>query len=230
MSQLDPPLRRSLPPLPRRMRSLPVDPRGYPVPFFVGRLTPDGPLDFRIADRAKFAACVNDRRCWLCGQALGRWTTFVTGPMCTINRVSAEPPCHYECALFAAQACPFLSLPKSKRNDSGIPSDDADLRPPGEFIKGNPGITALWSTQAPYALVEVDRGVLFRMPTFERLEWWTEGRPATEAEALAAITKGVAMLRAACVLDSTEAAFELEQFMIEGAIRYPMLATVLADG
>jgi hypothetical protein len=38
-----------------------------------------------------------------------RWS-FVVGPMCGINRNSAEPPSHKECAQWSARNCPFLSV------------------------------------------------------------------------------------------------------------------------
>jgi len=47
--------------------------------------------------------CVRHKRCWLCGQPLGKFMCFVVGPMCAINKTSAEPPSHRDCALYAVQ-------------------------------------------------------------------------------------------------------------------------------
>ena len=41
-----------LPPMPSRIAALPVDERGYPVPWFVAWI--DGKPEFRCADPAKF--------------------------------------------------------------------------------------------------------------------------------------------------------------------------------
>lgn len=221
-------LRKGLPPVPARMQSLPVDARGYPVPFFVW--WQDGVPDFRVFDRSRWDQCIKKHLCWLCGQQMhGRWTSFVVGPMCTVNRTTGEPPCHHDCAVFAATACPFLTLPKSKRNDSGLEGKEV-RSPPGEFLKHNPGIVAIWSTKRPYALMQVDTGILIRMPYFDQLEWYTQGRVATEDEALAAVRNGVHFLREASLADGQESIDGLEEWMREGAARYPLLQQVLLEG
>src|SRR5688500_69447 len=108
-----------LPPIPSAIAKLTRDERGYPVPWFVSWL--DGKPEFRVADASKFRLALRERRCWVCGERTKRrkdnWPdlTFVLGPMCTITRTTAEPPCHFECAEFSAMACPFLSMPKAKR-------------------------------------------------------------------------------------------------------------------
>ena len=93
-------LRPGLPPLPRRMRTLPIDERGYPVPWFVQWFLPDGSgaapgvgkPDFRVADGYKRESAVKHRLCWLCGGKLGRQFAFVIGPMCAINFALFRPP------------------------------------------------------------------------------------------------------------------------------------------
>src|SRR5215467_3774641 len=100
-------LKSSLPPLPKRMLALPIDGRGYPVPWFVAWIR--GEPDFRVIKPGGAEIAYHRNLCWLCGQRLGTYKTFVIGPMCTLNRVSAEPPSHRDCAEFAAKACPFLT-------------------------------------------------------------------------------------------------------------------------
>src|SRR4030095_12652609 len=78
--------------MPSRMAKLPRDARGYPVPRFVSWY--DGKPDFRIADTRYLEHCFRARTCWLCGELLGRYLAFVIGPMCAVNRTTAEPPCH----------------------------------------------------------------------------------------------------------------------------------------
>src|SRR6266702_1368914 len=107
-------LRPNLPPVPRNMRELPIDQRGYPVPYFVQWI--NGVPDFRISNRGVVDPCVVCKLRWICGKPLGsRLLAFTIGAMCAINRISAEPPQHPECSEFAARACPFLSVPKMKR-------------------------------------------------------------------------------------------------------------------
>src|SRR5262245_54991717 len=113
-------LRPDLPPLPSRIAGLPIDPeRGYPVPWFVA--WHDGKPEFRTADGRKFRQAIRDRLCWVCGQPLGRHLVFVIGPMCTVNRVTVEPPCHLDCAEFSVRACPFLSKPQMTRRENDLP-------------------------------------------------------------------------------------------------------------
>src|SRR6266478_9619881 len=83
--------------LPRRMRSLPLDERGYPVPWFVAWV--DGKPEFRASSREKFRDAVKKRLCWVCGEQLGVYMVFVAGCMCGINRTTSEPPCHLVCRL-----------------------------------------------------------------------------------------------------------------------------------
>ncbi len=130
------PVRAGLPPLPLRITTLPVDERGFPVPRFVAWI--DGKPDFRVVDPRQRARAVRLNRCWICGEAFGAHKAFVVGPMCVVNRVSSEPPSHRECAVFAAQACPFLTLPRARRRDANLP---ATGEPPGVMLTRNPGVT-----------------------------------------------------------------------------------------
>src|SRR6266403_923711 len=103
--------------MPARMRALPVDHRGFPVPYFVGWV--DGVPDHRTADPKKMKRCVEEGRCWLCGEPLGKWLACVIGPMCAINRNTSEPASHKDCALYAVKACPFLTRPYARRREAG---------------------------------------------------------------------------------------------------------------
>ncbi len=179
-------LRKDLPPLPDRMRHLPVESRGYPVPHFIAFI--DGEPDFRVMDGEKLRDCVRFKRCWLCGQALGRNVSFVVGPMCAVNRTSAEPPSHRECAEFAVKACPFLSRPKAKRLE-GLPEGTTEGA--GFMIRRNPGVALIWTTNArAFSVFRAPGGVLFDIGEPESVSWYAEGRPATRAEVLASIDSG----------------------------------------
>lgn len=184
------PYRPELPLPPPRIAALPVDHRGYPVPYFVAWV--DGVPDHRVRDEPKVYAAIRDQRCWICGQTLGRYLTFVLGPMCAVNRVSSEPPAHRECALYSAQACPLLTRPHAHRREAGLPEEATP--PPGLMIRRNPGVVLLWTTRA-YRLERTGPGVLFRLvgePT--ATQWLCEGRTATRAEVLASIDSGLPLL------------------------------------
>lgn len=190
------------PDLPKRMRSLPLDARGFPVPRFVEWV--DGRPDFRIISTQHMDACVKHRRCWICGEPLGRWLVFVTGPMCCINRISPEPPSHYECAAFAARACPFLSQPLAKRGQ--LP--DGARPAPGEMILRNPGVAGLWVT-ASYSLMRQGHGYLFQLGDPERVEFYAHGRRAKPDEIAASVSGGLPLLADAARRDGVEAEREL---------------------
>jgi len=189
-----------LPNMPARMKRLPFDERGYPVPRFVQWIRdpeaekagkPGAYPDFRYADFEFRARAFRSGLCWLCGERLGRHRVFVIGPMCVINRTTMEPPCHRDCAEFAAQACPFLVSPRRKRNAKGMP-EDADM--PGTAIVRNPGCVCLYETNDAKAFDDGDGGWLIRLGKPDRVDWWAEGRKATRAEITASIDSGYPLL------------------------------------
>lgn len=192
--------------LPERMQRLPIDERGFPVPYFVPWI--DGKPEFRGFDGEKMVICVRHRRCWLCGEPLGKFMVFVIGPMCAVNRVSAEPPSHRECALYAVQACPFLTQPKMRRNEKDMPEH---LEPAGLMLRRNPGCTLMWTT-LKYSIFKDGRGgALFNVGDPERVEFFAEGRAATREEVMASIDSGMPTLREMAERDGPDAVAELGQ-------------------
>lgn len=179
-----------MPPIPSRMANLLKDRRGYPVPWFVH--WQDGMPDFTTIARGKREEAHRRGVCWICGDHLGAYKCFVVGPMCTVNRISAEPPSHLQCAAFAAVACPFLVKPAMGR----LPRPEGRVEPPGMFIKRNPDVTALWTTKS-YAQLPVPPSYLFEMGAPTSLSWWREGRAATLEEVSASIAEGMPALQKA---------------------------------
>lgn len=196
-------LRRGLPPLPTTMRRLPIDSRGFPVPYFVtwfneaGRPVRDGQgePDFRCVNPEKIERCTRSSLCWICGSPMGAYKTFAVGPMCAVNRVSAEPPSHRSCAQFAARTCPFLTKPKMRRNEHSLPTGTCEA--PGIALKRNPGVTLLWTTHN-FSPFNAGNGTLFRIGPATSVEWYAEGREATRSEVLAAFESGLPALEKAC--------------------------------
>lgn len=191
--------------LPPRIAKLPTDERGYPVPYFVEWI--DGKPDFRVMSSKNLARAVNYRRCWICGEQLGRFLCFAIGPMCGVNRISAEPPSHYDCARFAVSACPFLSKPLAKRNDRNLPNGKTVA---GIMIERNPGVTLLWVTKSYHVMNEPD-GVLFRIGEPERVQFFREGRLATRAEVDHSIATGIDNLDRLAQREGAKAVNELEK-------------------
>ncbi len=179
--------------IPDRIAQLPKDDVGRPVPFFVEYV--DGKPDFRIFDPEKLGRCYREKRCWVCGDKLGVHRAFVIGPMCAVNRVSSEPPSHLDCAIFSAQACPFLSTPKMKRRERNMPA--CGVRDPGGvMIRRNPGVTLVWVTRTFWLHPDQRGGLVFLIGKPEQTLWFCEGRTATRAEILASIDSGFPALEA----------------------------------
>jgi hypothetical protein len=174
------------PDAPPQIRRLPVDPRGFPIPAFVGWL--DGKRDFRIVAAETAAHHAKERLCWICGRALARLSTFVIGPMCAINRVSSDAPSHLDCARFAAKACPFLSEPNAVRNTRGLPADDVTA--PGVMISRNPGVTLLWTCRH----WRYNRDRLFELGEPSATQWFCQGREATREEVETSVRTGLPTL------------------------------------
>jgi hypothetical protein len=180
------------PDLPPRMRRLPVDHRGFPVPWFVAWV--DGEPQFPVADAAKIPTAVVKRRCWVCGGELGRLNAYVVGPMCAVNMTSSEPPSHLECARFSARNCPFLTKPRMKRvGEENLPC--GTVEPGGHMIRRNPGVTLVWISADRVKPFPDGRGnVLFHIGRPHIVEWYAQGRPATREEVLESITTGLPIL------------------------------------
>ncbi len=176
-------------PIPDRMKRRPISDKGFPVPWFVANV--NGLPDFRVADPDKLVMAVKRKLCWLCGEPIGVHMVFVLGPMCSVNRTSAEPPCHLECADYAVRACPFLTKPGMRRNEKDLPEESQE--PGGTMIKRNPGVTGLWITKS-YKVFRAPGGALFQIGDPERVLWFAQGRTATRAEVEASIESGMPIL------------------------------------
>lgn len=196
--------------LPDHMKHLPLDHRGFPVPWFVAKI--NGEWDFRVVRKGGIADAWNKRLCWVCGEPLGRFRTFVIGPMCAVNRTSSEPPSHTDCARFSAMACPFLTRPKMRRNQKDMPKDTATA---GIMIDRNLGVTLMWTTLNPKPF-KVENGWLFNIGDPVSVEWYAEGRTATRDEVAASFQTGLPFLRDMCDKDDDPVGAKIELARREG--------------
>lgn len=190
--------------MPPRVASLPRDRAGYPIPWFVTEL-PDGTRDFRVADQDRHVDALRHRLCWVCGGRLGANVAFVIGPMCAVNRISAEPPNHRDCATYAAKVCPFMATPQMARRESHLP--DGLIEPAGVAILRNPGVALVWVTRSfEWRRTPLGApGYLCDLGDPTELAWYAQGRAATRDEVLASMESGMPTLRAACELDERPA-------------------------
>jgi hypothetical protein len=185
-------LRSELTTLPERIKSLPVDERGYPVPWFVEWL--DGKPEFRLMDGRKWMKAVRENLCWVCGHRLGSYLCFVLGPMCGISRTTSEPPCHLECARWSAVNCPFLARPHMVRRGQEELEEHGVKSMGGIALKRNPGVCLLWITHNFKIWRPDGGGYLIRVGELLEVEWYSEGRRATLAEVEESVRTGLPAL------------------------------------
>lgn len=189
-------VRSDLPPLTSRIARLPVDKRGYPVPFFVAwPKGPRGEPDFRLADPQKWKLCHLAKLCWVCGERLHAPRAFVIGPMCTVTRTTAEPPSHLECAEWSIKGCPFLTKPQMVRREDEL-TERHKCNVGGIMEERNPGVMAIWLTDSYATFPDHNHRTLIKVSEPHYVTWWREGRPATRAEVIEGIETGFVKLMA----------------------------------
>lgn len=172
------------------MQKLPVVTRAgvdYPVPWFVAQ-DERGEYDFRTYGSLKYTQAVKNLLCWVCGEKLGIHMAFVIGPMCMVNRTTAEPPCHRECAVYSATHCPFLANPDQKRNVRKIHGPHEN--PGGEMLLRNPGVAVVWITRGYQIFLDNFNKPLLKIQPAEEVLFFREGRAATRAEVVDSIETG----------------------------------------
>ncbi len=193
---------------PLRIRLLPRNKAGYPVPWFATWI--DGEPDFRVITQDKIDDALRFRLCWVCGGVLGAHSAFVIGPMCMVNRTSAEPPSHRDCAVFSARACPFLTVPGMRRRTTGIPEEAGA---PGFMLRRNPGVALAWVTKrySTFRAHAGGDGLLFDIGEPAETLWFAAGRSATRAEVLASVDSGLPSLRKMAEDEGPGAVADLEK-------------------
>jgi hypothetical protein len=138
--------------------------------------------------------------------------------MCVVNRISAEPPTHLECAEFSVKACPFLTKPHMVRRENDLPEGLTDG--PGFMIRRNPGCVAIWVTRR-YALQQTGEGVLFKVSDPETVTWWREGRAATRAEAIESLETGLPALMAPAEAEGPDSVALLKRLVAKAMAYFP---------
>lgn len=195
--------------LPENMAALPVDKHHRPVPYFASWIA--GQPDFRVADGRNLARALKYGLCWVCGNPFrhGEDRAFVIGPMCAVNRVSAEPPSHRDCAVYSATMCPFLVKPGMVRRDRHLPAGTQE--PAGVMLTRNPGVALVWVTGWRSWSKRDDGagGLLFHIGDPVEALWFAQGREATRDEVLASIDSGLPTLAEMAEQDGPDAVAEL---------------------
>jgi hypothetical protein len=182
---------RKVTPIPRRMLGLPRDERGFVVPWFAWH-DDTGRPHISLLDQEKWWEAVRRDRCWVCGQPLGVFKTFVAAPSNVLAWTVFEPPSHLDCAEYAVRVCPFLSNRAMRRMQHAERHVEQDclVGHAGQRPAPNPGVSALWVTRS-YTPGRLRDKLAITMGDPESVTWWTRGRPATDAE----VEAGLAVVR-----------------------------------
>jgi hypothetical protein len=99
-------------PIPDRMRLLPVDRRGYPVPVIIQRSDAGEPL-FAANDTTVQRRCAAKKLCPVCGTKLEKGLWFCGGPKSAFHPMGRyfDSALHHECMTYALKVCPYLAMP-----------------------------------------------------------------------------------------------------------------------
>jgi len=111
--------RKGLPERPENIAQLPVDERGYPVPYFVAHI--DGVPDFRVVDHAKVLNATIEQKCFICGSKLDQLFHFAMGPRSGLLMRTNHAPSHKECIEYSLETCPFILYPNTQRRRAALP-------------------------------------------------------------------------------------------------------------
>lgn len=112
--------------IPPLMSKLPLDSRGYPIPYFVPIV--DGKPEFRYQDGQKRKACLDHGLCSVCGNKLYDKSYWViAGPIGLRNRVTSDAPMHEDCARYSISVCPHLIYYKAERRSEDLPTNNPNL-------------------------------------------------------------------------------------------------------
>lgn len=176
-------------PIPDCMAGRPVDRRGFPVPWFVTVKDENGDWDFAQVEKTRWDAAFEYNRCWVSGEPLGAYKSFVSGPLGVVNLIAGDPPVKKELALWSVKVCPFLSRPLARRSEKDL-GDITVSAHQGFAVNRNPGVTAIYTTKS-HARVN---SAVVRMGPLEDITWWCQGRPATRTEVQASLDEGLRII------------------------------------
>lgn len=170
--------------VPKLMRSLGKDSRGYPIPYLV-MIDKKGQPQFTINDHTKAHSCFTKKLCAICGKRLDKGYWFVGGSRCFLHDRGAfvDPPVHLECGTYALQVCPFLALPhygkridERKLNPENTPEGVAFVRYDG-MVPNQPIVFGFGHTDQ-YKLRSLPTGeTYFTVLNWNYVEWWKNGDP-----------------------------------------------------
>lgn len=177
-------------PIPDRMKHLPKDPRGYPIPSNV-LVDNKGKAHFAINDHEVREHHIKNELCPICAGKLlrGRW--LVGGPASAFHEMGGylDPPMHDECCHYALKVCPYLAAPSyGKRVDAKtlnpkdspvgalfVDSTQIDIRPDVFVAIMHVGETYSYDQFGYVHAIKPKR-------PFRKIEYWQNGTLMSDAD------------------------------------------------
>lgn len=158
--------------IPDKMKALPLDHRGYPIPKFA-HIDSEGKPHFDICADDIHVRLVIPGMCFICGQPLGRHRFFIGGPISAKSHYFNDGPSHRECAIFSLKACPFLA----NRNFTHM-TENTKKHIPKKINTAvsteRPPATALIECRY-YRVTSVSGNIVIEAGEYEGIEWFCDG-------------------------------------------------------
>ena len=164
--------------IPDYLKHLPVDSRGYPVPYIIF-IDDQGKPNFRVNNFAKVKECIFYKKCQICGKPLNSDIWFIGGQLSCFHKNGSfiDPPVHHDCGRFALQVCPYMvnssyQSPKPPK----LKAEDAKTWDPGQETKR---LTIFCFVQTKdYACTVYSPTEIYLHPVkpFLTVQYWYEGK------------------------------------------------------
>lgn len=159
--------------IPKFLDHLPVNEKGYPIPYFVAIV--DGKPDFRLLDSVKQLACINGKKCGVCGKTIPNTQFyFVSGYFGYLNSISTDPGMHRECAEFSLVACPHMHFKKAERREEY--DEGVDVSAPAGFVDTKPDkVYLIRATNYKAGRIPGSKNITIQYKAMNAEEWIYEG-------------------------------------------------------
>jgi hypothetical protein len=166
--------------IPKRMRKLERDRRGYPIPKSVFRDS-NGKPHFQISDHVELRRLIKFDLCGMCGAKLKASRWFVGGPKSAFYVQGAyfDPPMHDECAHYALQVCPYLAAPTYSKRIEDMTIKDGSRTMVDERVEVERPLVFV-AVEATGQTVR-DRLIIPKQP-YTKIEYWLHGTQMSHAE------------------------------------------------
>ncbi len=192
-------------PVPYHMRNLDRDRRGYPIPVNVLR-DDKGRPQFTVNDERIAEVLRSNALCAICGGKMIKdkansdmWLVGGMGSCFHEHGRFFDSPMHRQCAAYAIQVCPYLSMPIYSKRIGELLAQQAEWDPTPEGVERvliNVDLTQLPGRPEVFGLCRLSRYELHRVdmvrtyiepkrPWLE-VEFWRHGVEITPREAWAA--------------------------------------------